>query len=76
MWRIIKEHRKRVVKNITQKDGSRVKQCLLSSWEPAVTYFLCWAEERRVQITATITTTSTVMTPTVTTMITSRLLFF
>jgi len=45
-------------------------------WQLAVTYFLCWAEERRVQITATATTTSTVMMPTVTTMITSRLLFF
>lgn len=39
-------------------------------------YFLCWAEERRVQMSATITTTTTVMAPTDTTMMTRRLLFF
>lgn len=44
--------------------------------ESVATHFLCWAEERRVQITATITTTNTVRMPTVTTVITSRLLFF
>lgn len=44
--------------------------------ESVATHFLCCAEERRVQITATITTTNTVRMPTVTTVITSRLLFF
>lgn len=39
-------------------------------------YFLCWAEERRVQIKATTTTTTTVTAPTETTMMTKRLLFF
>lgn len=39
-------------------------------------YFLCWAEERRVQINATTTTTTTVTAPTDTTMMTRRLLFF
>lgn len=39
-------------------------------------YFLCWAEERRVQMSATMTTTTTVTAPTETTMMTRRLLFF
>lgn len=40
------------------------------------THFLCCAEDRRVQMSATMTTTTTVTAPTDTTMITSRLLFF
>ena len=44
--------------------------------EKTRTHFLCWAEERRVQISATMTTTTTVTAPTDTMMITSRLLFF
>lgn len=39
-------------------------------------YFLCWAEDRRVQMSATMTTTTMVTAPTETTMMTSRLLFF
>lgn len=47
---------------------------VLRRWRP---YFLCWAEERRVQMSATTTTTTTTVTaPTETMMMTRRLLFF
>lgn len=49
---------------------------LLQSIKASQSYFLCWAEERRVQISATTTTTTTLTAPTDTTMITRRLLFF
>lgn len=62
----------------TQREPSGIEpeKEILFLMESVATHFLCWAEERLVQITATITTTNTVRMPTVTTVITSRLLFF